>query len=114
MRAIPSRRAATRITAGALSRPRRPAQDTRSSIGWLSFDESSRGSPHGRMMRRALRVALLAATLLQACAVGPNYRRPATPLPESFRGQEVVQPESLADLPWWEVFHDDQLAWLIT
>src|SRR5262249_366591 len=112
MRAIPSRRA-MRITAGALSRPPRTAQDTRSSLGWLSSDEVSRGSPHGRMMRRALRVALVAAILLQACAVGPNYRRPPAPLPASVRGPGVVPPESPADVPWWEVFHDDQLSWLI-
>ncbi|HKA27747.1 MAG TPA: efflux transporter outer membrane subunit [Candidatus Binatia bacterium] len=66
------------------------------------------------MMRRALPAAMVAAILLQACAVGPNYRRPETPLPESFRGQEVVQPESLADLPWWQVFQDDELQALIT
>ena len=65
------------------------------------------------MMRRLLPVALLAATLLQACAVGPNYHRPAAPIPESFRGQEVVQPESIADLAWWEVFKDDELQALI-
>ena len=57
---------------------------------------------------------MVAAILLQACAEGPNYRRPDTPITESFRGQEVVQPESLADLPWWQVFQDDELQALIT
>jgi multidrug efflux system outer membrane protein len=67
------------------------------------------------MMRgRSFRAALAAVLLLQACAVGPNYRRPATTLPDQFRGEEVVQPESLADLPWWEVFDDPVLQDLIT
>jgi outer membrane protein, multidrug efflux system len=65
------------------------------------------------MMRRALPVATLAAILLQACAVGPNYRRPETPVTESFRGQDVATPESIADLAWWEMFQDDQLQALI-
>src|SRR5262245_34924124 len=65
------------------------------------------------MTWRLLPVASLAVLLLQACAVGPNYRRPETVMTESFRGQEVVEPESLADLPWWEVFHDDVLQGLI-
>jgi multidrug efflux system outer membrane protein len=65
-------------------------------------------------MRSApLAAALLAALTLQACALGPNYRRPETPLPEAFRGDDAPQPESLADLPWWDVFHDDVLQGLI-
>jgi outer membrane protein, multidrug efflux system len=65
------------------------------------------------MRRPSLLAAVSAAALLHACAVGPNYRRPATTLPEAFRGQEVAEPESLADLPWWEVFQDDVLRGLI-
>src|SRR5262245_4664917 len=65
------------------------------------------------MRRRSFRAAMAAMLLLQACAVGPNYRRPATTLPGQFRGDEVVQPESLADLPWWEVFDDPILQDLI-
>jgi multidrug efflux system outer membrane protein len=65
------------------------------------------------MRGKTLRVALAAALFLQACAVGPNYRRPATTTPEAFRGEEVATPESLADLPWWEVFDDPVLQDLI-
>ena len=61
------------------------------------------------MTWRSLSGALLMALVLQACALGPNYRRPPAPLPEAFRGQEAVTPESIADLPWWEVFQDDEL-----
>jgi multidrug efflux system outer membrane protein len=55
----------------------------------------------------------MAACLLQACAVGPNYERPEPPIPPAFRGQDVVEPESIADLPWWEVFQDAELQALI-
>jgi multidrug efflux system outer membrane protein len=57
--------------------------------------------------------ALCAAVLFSACAVGPNYRRPETPVTESYRGQEPPEPTSIADLPWWEVFHDEVLQGLI-
>src|SRR5437773_5879781 len=60
-------------------------------------------------------VALL-AVLSTACAVGPNYRRPAVQVPKSFRAPEPLPPpkaESLADLKWFEVFKDDKLQDLI-
>ncbi len=65
------------------------------------------------MMSGRLAAALLAALTLQACALGPSYRRPDTPLPGAFRGDGTPQPESLADLPWWDVFGDDELQALI-
>ena len=46
--------------------------------------------------------------------VGPDYERPATQLPERFRGQpESSDPASLADLPWWDVFGDPSLQRLV-
>lgn len=54
------------------------------------------------------------ALLLAACAVGPDYTRPDTPTPPTYR--EQLQPEeaaSFADAPWWEVFHDETLRGLI-
>src|SRR4029453_9319321 len=69
-----------------------------------------------RMSRRARRgaTALLLATL-SGCAVGPNYTRPALPLPPQFYGQEaaITEARSLADLPWWELFDDPVLQALI-
>src|SRR6201997_1781497 len=61
---------------------------------------------------------LLAALVLSGCAVGPNYHRPAVQAPTVFHGPEdSEQPEaqsaSVADLPWWQVFHDPQLQQLI-
>ena len=65
-------------------------------------------------MRKPIFVAaLLPSVLLAACAVGPNYRRPYTPVTETYRGQGMPEPTSIADLPWWEIFHDDVLQFLI-
>jgi multidrug efflux system outer membrane protein len=48
-------------------------------------------------------------------AVGPTYKRPdVTPEPQ-FRSQiGASEAQSLADLPWWEVFNDPALKSLIT
>ena len=52
--------------------------------------------------------------LLSGCLVGPNYERPKVNTPPAFRGAEgAAQQASFADLPWWEVFKDDQLKGLI-
>ena len=61
------------------------------------------------------RLALLgAACMLCGCVVGPNYRRPQVSAPPVFRGQEGrAEQASLADLPWWEVFHDEDLRALV-
>ncbi len=52
---------------------------------------------------------------LSGCAVGPNYKRPSINSPETFRGetQTAVSTNSFSDLPWWQVFHDDNLQKLI-
>jgi outer membrane protein, multidrug efflux system len=49
------------------------------------------------------------------CAVGPNYRRPSINPPETFRGEtrNAAGTNSFAELPWWQVFHDDNLQNLI-
>ncbi|HVE85274.1 MAG TPA: efflux transporter outer membrane subunit, partial [Myxococcales bacterium] len=66
-------------------------------------------------MRAGRAVAAGAAAVLAAgCAMGPSYRRPETPAAaqQSFRGQ-AADPRSLADLPFWDVFHDEALKALI-
>lgn len=63
---------------------------------------------------------------LSACAVGPNYKRPAVDVPAAFRDpgaptttppqvekQVPTSPASLGDEKWWEVFKDPQLQALI-
>ena len=52
--------------------------------------------------------------LLAGCAVGPNYQRPKVNVPAEFRGAEgAAQQASIADLPWWSVFQDEQLKSLV-
>ena len=65
-----------------------------------------------------LTVAMLAASLVAGCMVGPNYHRPAVQTPTAYRdlGESSpvqAQTASFADLPWWQVFQDPQLQELI-
>jgi multidrug efflux system outer membrane protein len=53
------------------------------------------------------------ALFLAGCAVGPNYKRPPVNPPEAFRDETTATKNSFADLPWWTVFHDDNLKSLI-
>ena len=59
-------------------------------------------------------VALLAASLLAGCAVGPDYVRPGVLMPERFHGQTAVderQAAARADLAtWWTGFGDPELT----
>src|SRR5215472_1258961 len=67
-------------------------------------------------MRFSFFASLTAACLLTGCAVGPNYKRPEFPAPPAFRAPDPLpesQAESLADLKWFEVFHDKALQELI-
>jgi multidrug efflux system outer membrane protein len=83
------------IQTAAQTKPQTPAQPKASALG-----------------RWALGLGL-GAGLLAGCAVGPNYQRPAVGSPESFRGDTRMASNSIADLPWWRVFHDDALQPLI-
>src|SRR5579875_2329728 len=61
---------------------------------------------------------ILAASLITGCEVGPNYHRPKVQVPTTFRApnqtqQAEAQAASFADLPWWKVFRDPQLQYLI-
>lgn len=61
-------------------------------------------------MKRLALVLMLAA----GCAVGPEYKRPETPAPQTYRGgPQAPDPASLADKDWAEVFPDPALADLI-
>ena len=58
-------------------------------------------------------IAVLFGTLIVAsCAMGPDYQRPETPVPEAFR-QSAESGESIANMDWWELFGDEQLKALI-
>ena len=64
---------------------------------------------------RKLAAILVGLGLVTGCAVGPNYKQPATVVPPQYR--EVQGPPApapaLADRPWWEVFGDPKLQALI-
>jgi multidrug efflux system outer membrane protein len=63
-------------------------------------------------MKRLLIIML--ASLLSACALGPEYKRPEVKTPTEFRGQTVpLDRKSLADLAWWELYRDPVLEKLI-
>jgi len=54
------------------------------------------------------------ALLLAGCTVGPNYKRPAVPVPPQNRGGGAPTAASLADTKWPEMFPDDTLKQLIS
>jgi outer membrane protein, multidrug efflux system len=62
-----------------------------------------------------LLAATLPAFLLANCAVGPDYKRPAITMPETFRFQSgPAEANSVADLAWWNAFDDKALQALIS
>ena len=70
------------------------------------------------MHKFLLSLPVIAAVLLESCAVGPNYHRPKVPVPPGYRdsidtANPGTQVESFADLPWWQVFQDPQIQDLI-
>jgi multidrug efflux system outer membrane protein len=55
---------------------------------------------------------------LAGCTVGPNYKRPNTDVPTSYRGLTAEEAasastQSLGEQKWWEVFQDEELQKLI-
>jgi len=76
-----------------------------------------RGKRHVRESA-VLVAALWSSCLVAGCTVGPNYHRPGSQAPASYRDlnekrQTEAQSASYADLPWWQVFQDPQLQELI-
>ena len=72
------------------------------------------------LMTRAMLIlaAMLAASLVTGCKVGPNYKRPSVAVPSTYHDfspnpQAEAQAASYADLPWWQVFQDPVLQDLI-
>ena len=70
--------------------------------------------PPYRLRPSPLRLApLVALAALSACEVGPNYKRPATPTPTTYKEVEGWAPAHPADAAdradWWTVFNDPVL-----
>jgi outer membrane protein, multidrug efflux system len=67
-------------------------------------------------MARKASICALLLLVLGGCTVGPNYQRPKIATPAQFRAPDPLPPQdafSLADLKWFELFHDDHLQTLI-
>ena len=64
---------------------------------------------------KRLAAAAVALALLTGCAVGPNYKQPPVTAPDAYRDVQgpPAPAASLADEPWWELFHDPALTQLI-
>ncbi|MCI0426582.1 MAG: efflux transporter outer membrane subunit [Nitrospiraceae bacterium] len=63
-----------------------------------------------------MRSLILAAfsMLLLSCAMGPDYSRPDIHTSDSFRmAEEPKDLPSLANMPWWELYQDEELQRLI-
>lgn len=58
---------------------------------------------------------VLVSLALTGCTVGPNYKRPAVPVPPAYRGasQSAASAQALGDEKWWQVFKDPVLQQLI-
>lgn len=65
--------------------------------------------------RNSLLVGAVTALLVGGCAVGPNYKRPEVEMPSGYRTatsdtNAFAGTNAFADLGWWQVFQDPQLA----
>ena len=62
-------------------------------------------------------IAFAAAALTASCTLGPNYNRPDVRVPATFRDvappAAAPSPASLADVQWFDLFHDDRLTELV-
>lgn len=67
------------------------------------------------MMKRAALANLGMTLIVAGCAVTPDYERPELDLPEQWisASSPSETQESIANLPWWEIYSDETLARLI-
>ena len=67
-----------------------------------------------RLKRAGAGVGLvLALAPLAACSWTSQVATPTFATPAAFPGDEGVDPQSIADLPWWRYFGDPQLVGMI-
>ena len=72
--------------------------------------QHSRLGRHNRIFK--LSVLLWVATGLASCTLGPDYQRPASPLPDAYRPADttIMSQSDLANKrDWWTLFNDTQL-----
>jgi multidrug efflux system outer membrane protein len=63
-------------------------------------------------MRRRLALLGFSSLVAASCALGPDYKRPPIVTPEEWR-DAVTEATTIANIPWWELFQDEQLRQLI-
>jgi len=61
---------------------------------------------------RSVTGILLFAVVCMSCAMGPDYTRPDIDTADRFRMSDT-EGQSIANLPWWELLHDEELQRLI-
>jgi multidrug efflux system outer membrane protein len=66
------------------------------------------------MRKTRLLLAPLAAAIMAACAVGPNYHAPETKAPEKFDNLEPTYSTGTATAAFWQTFADAELDQLVT
>ena len=70
-----------------------------------------------RILTKRLIIVALMASMVTACKVGPNYQKPQLPTPAVYRGvpdpAAPPDPQTLADLKWFEIFKDDKLQEIV-
>ena len=68
-------------------------------------------------MQKIVGLLAIVAGLLAGCTLGPDYQRPAVPVPAQHRDAEPPAPgreaASLADVQWFALFQDERLQALI-
>jgi len=65
------------------------------------------------MLRRQTLLVVVLCSLSARCTLGPNYKRPPVVTPEKWR-EIAAADATIANVPWWELFKDEQLQGLIT
>ena len=74
----------------------------------------SSSGPFSAKQTKVFSLALFGGLVfLTGCAVGPDYQRPPIQAPQIYRDETETDTNSLGELPWWQVFHDDNLQNLI-
>lgn len=74
--------------------------------------------PGGAHAVKRLTMAVAAAVTVAGCALGPDYRRPETAVPDAYRWQlpsaeAGASAAAYADLGWWQVYADPNLQQLL-
>ena len=68
--------------------------------------------PTGVRIVKSRLLAMFTVTMLAACAMGPDYQRPESDVPDGYT-QPSTDGESIGNLAWWALFEDEQLVAII-